>query len=338
MTTNGKNVDDATIVRSPGPTSRPSSSELQGERRVRHRCAQRASGAARDRRRRGGRARGRVPARPPAREAPLDHRRDPAGLSSFGVGGVLVRLARTGLRKGVFEGRRGWLVDGRRRPGSLASRGTPPDSRAQLVFAQELKPGEGWSSARCRPGRSRPPGATGSLAPVKVLLRNPRRELEVPGPMTRRRAARSARAEPRVGARDPRATRSSPATPASPTPTTIEIRPVISGGCRREVPASAAAPAVIDVRRHNAAFCRDHFLHHCRGAGAPGDRRVHEMIGHGRAGPRRRVGRQGLARALGPARSTLGYDADGLYLGLGIGEYSRRVAAATPRRSPRRAA
>ena len=22
-------------------------------------------------------------------------------------------------------------------------------------------------------------------------------------------------------------------------------------------------PAVIDVRRHNAAFCRDHFLHHC---------------------------------------------------------------------------
>ena len=22
-------------------------------------------------------------------------------------------------------------------------------------------------------------------------------------------------------------------------------------------------PAVVDVRRHNAAFCRDHFLHHC---------------------------------------------------------------------------
>ena len=23
------------------------------------------------------------------------------------------------------------------------------------------------------------------------------------------------------------------------------------------------APAAIDIRRHNAAFCRDHFLHHC---------------------------------------------------------------------------
>jgi len=22
-------------------------------------------------------------------------------------------------------------------------------------------------------------------------------------------------------------------------------------------------PAVIDVRRHNAAFCKDHFVHHC---------------------------------------------------------------------------
>ena len=29
--------------------------------------------------------------------------------------------------------------------------------------------------------------------------------------------------------------------------------------CRR-----CKAPAVIDVRRHNAAFCRDCFLHHCR--------------------------------------------------------------------------
>ena len=29
--------------------------------------------------------------------------------------------------------------------------------------------------------------------------------------------------------------------------------------CRR-----CKAPAVIDIRRHNAAFCKDCFLHHCR--------------------------------------------------------------------------
>ncbi|HLA93588.1 MAG TPA: MoaD/ThiS family protein, partial [Actinomycetota bacterium] len=44
----------------------------------------------------------------------------------------------------------------------------------------------------------------------------------------------------------------------------IEIRPVISGGsggnrmkCRR-----CKAPAVVEIRRHNTAFCRDCFLRH----------------------------------------------------------------------------
>jgi uncharacterized protein (TIGR00269 family) len=79
-------------------------------------------------------------------------------------------------------------------------------------------------------------------------------------------------------------------------------------------------PAVIDVRRHNAAFCRDHFLHHCeeqvrRGIHqyrmlAPGERVLVAVSG----------GKDSLA--LWDILVRLGYEADGLYLGLGIGGYS----------------
>ena len=79
-------------------------------------------------------------------------------------------------------------------------------------------------------------------------------------------------------------------------------------------------PAVIDVRRHNAAFCRDHFLHHCEEQ----VRRAidaHDML---RAGERVLVAVSGGkdSLALWEMLGRLGYEADGLYLGLGIGEYS----------------
>jgi uncharacterized protein (TIGR00269 family) len=79
-------------------------------------------------------------------------------------------------------------------------------------------------------------------------------------------------------------------------------------------------PAVVDVRRHNAAFCRDHFLHHC-------DEQVARAIhSHHMLAPGERVlvavsgGKDSLA--LWDILVRLGYEADGLYLGLGIGEYS----------------
>ncbi len=79
-------------------------------------------------------------------------------------------------------------------------------------------------------------------------------------------------------------------------------------------------PAVIDVRRHNAAFCRDHFLHHC-------EEQVRRAIhSHDMLTPGERVlvavsgGKDSLA--LWDLLLRLGYEADGLYLGLGIGEYS----------------
>jgi uncharacterized protein (TIGR00269 family) len=79
-------------------------------------------------------------------------------------------------------------------------------------------------------------------------------------------------------------------------------------------------PAVIDVRRHNAAFCPDHFVHHCR-------EQVRRAIdGHDMIRPGERVlvavsgGKDSLA--LWDILCDLGYAVDGLYLGLGIGEYS----------------
>jgi uncharacterized protein (TIGR00269 family) len=89
--------------------------------------------------------------------------------------------------------------------------------------------------------------------------------------------------------------------------------------CRR-----CRAEAIIDLRRHNAAFCRGCFVRHC-----------HEQVrraldDYAMIPPGARVlvavsgGKDSLA-AWHILRA-LGIDADGLYLGLGIGEYSHRSA------------
>lgn len=79
-------------------------------------------------------------------------------------------------------------------------------------------------------------------------------------------------------------------------------------------------PAVIDIRRHNANFCREHFLRLCRDQVAkaikdfemilPGERVLVAVSG----------GKDSLA--LWDLLLDLGYETDGLYLGLGIGDYS----------------
>ena len=79
-------------------------------------------------------------------------------------------------------------------------------------------------------------------------------------------------------------------------------------------------PAVIDIRRHNANFCADHFLRLCRDQVAKAIKDF-EMIT-----PTDRVlvavsgGKDSLA--VWDLLVELGYQADGLYLGLGIGDYS----------------
>jgi uncharacterized protein (TIGR00269 family) len=80
------------------------------------------------------------------------------------------------------------------------------------------------------------------------------------------------------------------------------------------------APAVMDVRRHNANFCRDHFLRLCR------DQVVRAIKDFDMLQPTDRVlvavsgGKDSLAAW--DILLELGYRADGLYLGLGIGDYS----------------
>jgi len=79
-------------------------------------------------------------------------------------------------------------------------------------------------------------------------------------------------------------------------------------------------PAVIDIRRHNANFCAEHFLRLCRDQVAkaisafdmlaPGDRVLVAVSG----------GKDSLA--LWDLLIELGYEADGFTIGLGIGDYS----------------
>jgi uncharacterized protein (TIGR00269 family) len=85
--------------------------------------------------------------------------------------------------------------------------------------------------------------------------------------------------------------------------------------CRR-----CREPAVIDIRRHNAAFCAPCFDHHCL-------EQVRRAVDHfGMLEPDDRVlvavsgGKDSLMAW--DVLTRLGYRADGLYLGLGIGDYS----------------
>lgn len=87
------------------------------------------------------------------------------------------------------------------------------------------------------------------------------------------------------------------------------------------------APAVIEVRRHNAAYCKGCFVTVFRNQVeraitdrkmiGPGDRVLVAVSG----------GKDSLA--LWEVLLGMGYRADGLYLGLGIGDYSDRSAALT---------
>ena len=83
-------------------------------------------------------------------------------------------------------------------------------------------------------------------------------------------------------------------------------------------------PAVIDLRRHNANFCADHFLRYCDQQVAkaiddfdmlqPGERPLVAVSG----------GKDSLA--VWDLLVRAGYAAEGLYVGLGIGSYSDRSA------------
>ena len=89
---------------------------------------------------------------------------------------------------------------------------------------------------------------------------------------------------------------------------------------QRNVIYPALCQYALELRRHNAAFCADCFQHHCREQ----VRRAiseHQML---ELGTRVLVAVSGGkdSLALWELLLTIGYHADGLYLGLGIGDYS----------------
>jgi tRNA-5-methyluridine54 2-sulfurtransferase len=86
-------------------------------------------------------------------------------------------------------------------------------------------------------------------------------------------------------------------------------------------------PAVIDLRRHNANFCGEHFLKFCR------DQVARVIDDHDMIAPGQRVlvavsgGKDSLA--LWDLLLSLGYHVDGMTIGLGIGDYSETSTAAS---------
>jgi uncharacterized protein (TIGR00269 family) len=85
---------------------------------------------------------------------------------------------------------------------------------------------------------------------------------------------------------------------------------------------SCRGPAVIEVRRHHAAFCTEHFLTMFRTQVEKAIRRLEMMAPEDRILLAVSGGKDSLA--LWDVLLDLGYDVTGLYLGLGIGEYSDR--------------
>jgi tRNA-5-methyluridine54 2-sulfurtransferase len=83
---------------------------------------------------------------------------------------------------------------------------------------------------------------------------------------------------------------------------------------------SCRGPAVIELRRHNAGFCGECFLRHCREQ----VRKAIEEFAMIAEGERVLVAVSGGkdSLALWDLLLDLGYEVDGLYLGLGIGDYS----------------
>jgi tRNA-5-methyluridine54 2-sulfurtransferase len=157
---------------------------------------------------------------------------------------------------------------------------------------------------------------------VKVRLRNPDRVEEVAGPATVRDVLQ------RLGVNPETALVISDGTLVTagitlPDDAEVEVRPVISGGsggpskchvCRRT--------AVIELARHRTALCADDYVDFVRAQVRHAIDRYRMLSYDDRILVAVSGGKDSLA--LWDLLTDMGYHADGLYLGLGIGGYSNR--------------
>jgi tRNA(Ile)-lysidine synthase TilS/MesJ/sulfur carrier protein ThiS len=162
---------------------------------------------------------------------------------------------------------------------------------------------------------------------MQVRRRNPDHTVEVPGPVTVAELLRTLDVNPTtvlvicdgqlvtMGVELPDAA-------------TVEIRPVISGGAGHAPRCKVCrAPAIHEELRHRSAWCAEHLLDHVEGqvrnAIDKGAREGNRMLSYGdRILVAVSGGKDSLA--LWDILLRLGYQADGLYIGLGIGGYSNR--------------
>lgn len=156
---------------------------------------------------------------------------------------------------------------------------------------------------------------------MKVKLRNPDRVREVPGPAPVFRVLEHLEINPETVLVIHEATLVTK-DQVLPDDAEVEIRPVISGGAGPAKCHRCRTQAIIEIARHRAAYCGEHFVDHVR-------TQVREAISrHGMLSYDEQVlvavsgGKDSLA--LWDVLLDMGYRADGLYLGLGIGDYSSR--------------
>ena len=116
----------------------------------------------------------------------------------------------------------------------------------------------------------------------------------------------------------------------------VEIRSVISGGSGPMRCHACGGPSIIEIPRHRAAYCAEHFVDHVRSmvraaidkhAMLTYDDRILVAVSGGKD-----------SLALWDVLLDMGYHVDGLYLGLGIGEYSSRSEAVCREFADRRGA
>jgi uncharacterized protein (TIGR00269 family) len=102
----------------------------------------------------------------------------------------------------------------------------------------------------------------------------------------------------------------------------VEVRSVISGGAKGRRCHACGGPPVLDVPRHHSAYCAEHFVDHVRTQVRTAIDRYDMFSYDERILVAASGGKDSLA--LWDVLLDMGYQVDGMYLGLGIGGYSAR--------------